>query len=122
MTDYPDLIARLTHRPPTLKDIREAADALEAQARRIAELEAQWSQDMMFENCEYRSEAGWDRLRARIAALEAERDFDKKNAWGLQDIINRNVFRIEALESEKEALERLLSRWRFPPNQDGKDG
>jgi len=36
VTDYTDLIARLTHRPPTLKDIREAADALEAQARRIA--------------------------------------------------------------------------------------
>ena len=38
MTD--DLIARLTHRPPTLKDIREAADALEIQARRIVQLKA----------------------------------------------------------------------------------
>jgi hypothetical protein len=48
-----------------------AMDKIREQARRIAELEAQWSQDVLFENCEYRSEAGWDRLRARIAELEA---------------------------------------------------
>lgn len=68
MTD--DLIARLRNAYVTASP-EEAADALEAQARRIAELEAQWSQDVLFENCEYRSEAGWDRLRARIAELEA---------------------------------------------------
>ncbi len=68
---YDDLIARLRVQHGN-KHALEAADALEAQARRIAELEAQWSQDVMFENCEYRSEAGWDRLRARIAALEAQ--------------------------------------------------
>jgi hypothetical protein len=65
VTDYTDLIARLTHRPPTLKDIREAADALEAKDRRIAELEEELN--------------GWhgsqirfyDKLHARIAELEA---------------------------------------------------
>ena len=63
MTDYTDLIARLTHRPPTLKDIREAADALEAQARRISELESMIAV--------HRLAVDVDALKARIAELKA---------------------------------------------------
>jgi hypothetical protein len=70
MTD--DLKVRLFRRPCRTHLDEETIAALEAKDRRIADLEAQLSQDVLFENCEYRSEAGWDRLRARIAELEAE--------------------------------------------------
>ena len=42
MSDYSDLVQRLRGKPPTNStlDRYEAADALEAQAKRIAELEA----------------------------------------------------------------------------------
>jgi len=41
MTDYSELIARLRNADYTLRiDAREAADAIEAQAKRIAELES----------------------------------------------------------------------------------
>jgi hypothetical protein len=40
MTDYTDLIARLRARVPSIYDCKDAADALAAQAARIAELEA----------------------------------------------------------------------------------
>jgi len=73
MTDYSDLIARLRGLACLSghEEIAEAADALEAQARRIAELE-EWNlqlqspvvmQDMLI-----------DKLRARIAELTAALD------------------------------------------------
>ena len=67
MTDYTDLIARLrgNDMPWSVKD---AADALEAQAGRIAELRKE--ADMM--HSEYKT------ARARIAALEAENEELKK--------------------------------------------
>ncbi len=61
MTDYTDLIERLRAPVPTVYDCKDAADALEAQARRIAELRKE--ADMM--HSEYRT------ARARIAELEA---------------------------------------------------
>jgi hypothetical protein len=67
MTDYTDLIARLrgNDMPWSVKD---AADALEAQARRIAELEYdatyhESNDEVMMRDIEY--------YRARIAELEA---------------------------------------------------
>jgi uncharacterized coiled-coil DUF342 family protein len=67
MTDYTDLIERLrgNDMPWSVKD---AADALEAQAGRIAELRKE--ADMM--HSEYKT------ARARIAALEAENEELKK--------------------------------------------
>ena len=83
MTD--DLIARLKHRLPTLKDIREAGDALEAQARRIKELETEVGKHVMrvfalmdllpdATLCGELQEATARRheMPARIAELEAE--------------------------------------------------
>jgi len=76
MTDYTDLIARLRATVPSVYDCKDAADALEAQARRIAELEA-----AIDEAIEY--VAGHDdewpkalavRLRAARAALEKTND------------------------------------------------
>jgi seryl-tRNA(Sec) selenium transferase len=62
MTDYTDLIERLrgNDMPWSVKD---AADALEAQARRIAELEKMLAV--------HRLAVDVDALKARIAALEA---------------------------------------------------
>jgi FtsZ-binding cell division protein ZapB len=67
MTDYTDLIERLrgNDMPWSVKD---AADAVEAQAGRIAELRKE--ADMM--HSEYKT------ARARIAALEAENEELKK--------------------------------------------
>jgi hypothetical protein len=80
MTDYTDLIARLRsdeavrinwddhingrleHRKPTAREL-EAADALEAQARRIAELEKMLAV--------HRLAVDVDALKTRIAELEA---------------------------------------------------
>jgi hypothetical protein len=62
MTDYTDLIERLrgNDMPWSVKD---AADALEAQARRIAELEALYDKLHV---------EWWEVLNTRIAELEAE--------------------------------------------------
>ena len=68
MTDYTDLIARLRAPVPTVYDCKDAADALEAQARRIAELRKE--ADMM--HSEYKT------ARYRIAELEAENEELKK--------------------------------------------
>lgn len=70
MTDYTDLIARLRllQRYHGDNDAGEAADALEAQARRIAALEAE-SKARLTD-----ASTAWDlceTLRARIAELEA---------------------------------------------------
>lgn len=66
MTDYTDLIARLRY--TGIDDEAEAADALEAQARRIAELEYdaryhECNDEVMMRDIDY--------YRARIAELEA---------------------------------------------------
>ena len=69
MTDYTDLIARL--RLSQTGGIHyEAADALEAQARRIAELESMLAV--------HRLAVDVDALKARIAELEAENEELKK--------------------------------------------
>lgn len=63
MTDYTDLIARLRMYAPQYLN-RESADALEAQAKRIAELER-----YAIERDHYRKQ--WSEGTARIAELEA---------------------------------------------------
>jgi uncharacterized small protein (DUF1192 family) len=70
MTDYTDLIARLRAPVPTVYDCKDAADALEAQARRIAELEKMLAV--------HRLAVDVDALKARIAELEAENEELKK--------------------------------------------
>jgi hypothetical protein len=57
-----DLIARLRAPVPTVYDCKDAADALEAQARRIAELEALYDKLHV---------EWWEVLNARIAELTA---------------------------------------------------
>lgn len=109
-----DLIARLTHRPPTLKDIREAADALEAQARRIAELEriAQKQADAL--NVLRGSIAAYQvgKHEARISELEAQ--LSAGNDWlnarhaVLQDLSEANA-RIEELEKELAAERTVIA-------------
>jgi uncharacterized small protein (DUF1192 family) len=61
MTD--DLIARLRATVPSVYDCKDAADALEAQARRIAELEKMLAV--------HRLAVDVDALKARIAELKA---------------------------------------------------
>jgi FtsZ-binding cell division protein ZapB len=63
-----DLIARLRAPVPTVYDCKDAADALEAQERRIVELRKE--ADMM--HSEYKT------ARYRIAELEAENEELKK--------------------------------------------
>ena len=70
MTDYTDQIARLRAPVPTVYDCKDAADALEAQARRIAELEKMLAV--------HRLAVDVDALKARIAELEAENEELKK--------------------------------------------
>jgi uncharacterized small protein (DUF1192 family) len=70
MTDYTDLIERLRAPVPTVYDCKDAADALEAQARRIAELEKMLAV--------HRLAVDVDALKARIAELEAENEELKK--------------------------------------------
>jgi uncharacterized small protein (DUF1192 family) len=70
MTDYTDLIERLRAPVPTVYDCKDAAAALEAQARRIAELEKMLAV--------HRLAVDVDALKARIAELEAENEELKK--------------------------------------------
>ena len=63
MTDHTDLIARLRAPVPTVYDCKDAADALEAKDRRIAELEKMLAV--------HRLAVDVDALKARIAELEA---------------------------------------------------
>lgn len=91
MTDYADLIARLRGKPPTNStlDRYEAADALEAQARRIAHLEE------MFNG--WRDEAR--KAHARIAELEANAVFWQKDALHTLKIKNEGDARIAELKA-----------------------
>jgi septal ring factor EnvC (AmiA/AmiB activator) len=75
MTDYTDLIERLRAPVPTVYDCKDAADALEAQARRIAELTGNRE---AWKGIQEGTARLLQEKEARIAELEAENEELKK--------------------------------------------
>jgi hypothetical protein len=132
MTDYTDLIARLRAPVPTVYDCKDAADALAAQAARIADLRKE--ADMM--HSEYKTaRASIDDLKAaleaqarRIAELEVPlcvgettiRLLAKEGAcdWtdgralvAADELFRQDPYaRIAELEAENEELKKAISK------------